>query len=121
MEFHGSTSPTLEGVRIGIDDGTEGIYISINPNFGVRYFIGSAPNPTSTATKGEITNGTMFNLKINIDFTNKDHANIYLNNTLLGTINHSNWTKSMYSNRNNFFIMSRNATAIVNTIKIKNI
>ena len=121
MEFHGSTSPTLEGVRIGIDDGTEGIYISINPNFGIRYFNGSAPNPTITSTKGEITNGTMFNLKINIDFTNKDHANIYLNNTLLGTINHSNWTKSMYSNRNNFFIMSRNATAIVNTIKIKNI
>lgn len=121
IEFHGGTSPNLEGVRIGIDDGTEGIYISINPNFGIRYFNGSAPNPTITSTKGEITNGTMFNLKINIDFTNKDHANIYLNNTLLGTINHSNWTKSMYSNRNNFFIMSRNATAIVNTIKIKNI
>ena len=121
MEFYGNTHPNNEGVRIGIDDGTEGIYISINPNFGVRYFNGSAPNPTITPTKGEITDGTMFNLKINIDFTNKDHANIYLNNTLLGTINHSNWTKSRYSNRNNFFIMSRNATAIVNIIKIKNI
>ena len=110
-----------EGVRIGIDNGTEGIYVSLTPHYGVRYFNGSAPNPTSTATKGEITDGTMFNLKINIDFTNKNNAKIYMNDTLLDTIDYSNWTKSAYSNRNNFFIMSRNAIATVNTIKIKNI
>ena len=44
-----------------------------------------------------------------------------MNDTLLDTIDYSNWTKSAYSNRNNFFIMARNAIAIVNTIKIKNI
>ena len=56
-----------------------------------------------------------------IDFINKDNAKIYMNDTLLDTIDHSNWTKSTYSNRNNFFIMPRNAIVTVNTIKIKNI
>ena len=85
------------------------------------YFKGSDASPSNTSIKGELTANTMFNLKINIDFTNKNNAKIYMNDTLLDTIDHSNWTKSAYSNRNNFFIMSRNAIATVNTIKIKNI
>ena len=44
-----------------------------------------------------------------------------MHDELLDTIDHSNWTKNPYSNRNNFFIMARNAIATVNTIKIKNI
>ena len=110
-----------EGVRIGIDNGTEGIYVCLAPHYGVRYFKGSDASPTNTSIKGELTANTMFNLKINIDFTNKNNAKIYLNDTLLDTIDYSNWTKNAYSNRNNFFVMARNAIATVNTIKIKNI
>ena len=110
-----------EGVRVGIDNGTEGIYISLTQQYGVRYFNSSASTPINTSTKGIITANTMFNLKINIDFNNKNNAKIYMNDKLLDTIDHSNWTKSPYSNRNNFFIMARNAIVTVNTIKIKNI
>ena len=110
-----------EGVRVGIDNGTEGIYISLTQQYGIRYFNGSSSTPIDTSTKGIITANTMFNLKINIDFNNKNNAKIYMNDKLLDTIDHSNWTKSPYSNRNNFFIMARNAIATVNTIKIKNI
>ena len=116
-----ATDADTEGVRIGIDNGSEGIYISLTQKYGVRYFNGSSVIPVSTSTVGTITANTMFNLKINIDFANKNNAKIYMNDTLLDTIDHSNWTKSAYSNRNNFFIMARNAIATVNTIKIKNI
>ena len=63
----------------------------------------------------------MFNLKINIDFANKTNAKIYMDDVLLDTISYSNWTKNAYSNRNNFFIMSRNAIAIVRSINIRQI
>lgn len=119
--YRNSTDADTEGVRIGIDNGSEGIYISLTQKYGVRYFNGSSAIPVSTSTVGTITANTMFNLKINIDFTNKSNAKIYMNDTLLDTIDYSNWTKSAYSNRNNFFIMPRNAIATVNTIKIKNI
>ena len=117
--YRESNSLDSEGVRIGIDNGTEGIYISLHPKFGVRYFSGSSLMPVNTSTKNTIIANTMFNLKINIDFDNKNNAKIYLNDTLLDTIDYSNWTKSNYSNRNNFFVMARNAIATVNTIKIK--
>ena len=119
--YRANTDEDTEGVRIGIDNGTEGIYLSLNQAFGVRYFKGNSTIPAKTSILNTITANTMFNLKINIDFANKNNAKIYMNDTLLDTIDHSNWTKSNFSNRNNFFIMPRNAIAIVNTIKIKNI
>ena len=119
--YRDTNDPDTEGVRIGIDNGTEGIYVSLSPKFGVRYFSGNSLIPANTSIENTITANTMFNLKINIDFINKDNAKIYMNDVLLDTIDYSKWTKSAYSNRNNFFVMSRNAIATVNTIKIKNI
>ena len=119
--YRDTNNPDAEGVRIGIDNGTEGIYVSLNPKFGVRYFSGDSLIPANTSIENTITANTMFNLKINIDFINKDNAKIYMNDVLLDTIDYSKWTKSDYSIRNNFFVMARNAIATVNTIKIKNI
>lgn len=92
----------MRNARIGFDNGTAGIYVTVQPTYGLRVLTGTnTENASGDTSYGTIASETYFNLKLIVDYNNLSAGGeLYLNDTLVHTLTQAELNTASTSNKN---------------------